>query len=445
VLRASDWVAAPLVSERPLIAYLDFKSPYAYLAVEPTRAMALKLGIQVDWRPLVLDIPSFLGSARLDRSGKVVEQKRSAEQWSGVKYSYFDCRRYASERGITVRGTVKIWNTNLAAIGMLWAQQQGDEILDRYVDGIYEPFWKRELDVEDLDVVHGVLQQAGANLLGFAEYVETQGRQDNETLQAEAFAAGLFGVPSYVVADQIYFGREHLPRIAWHLAGEPGTAPDVGYPVAEVIAPLAGQETSAGQKTLDVCIDFASPLSYLAIAPVLRLAAVGGADVTWHATSRSPLKPPASNLDNDRGALHRRYRAQNLARDIARYAQHPLADIYLPFDTRLARIGLNWVKRAAPAMVGRYVEAMFVRYWRDGQAIDGLADVTQALAAVGVDPEEFARYAGGAGGVEVERSEQALAAWGIMGTPMFFIDGEPFLGRQHLPLIERKLGRVTGP
>ena len=81
---SEDWLVQPLATERELIVYVDFKSPYAYLAIAPTRDLARELDIRIDWRPLVLDIPSFLGSAKLDRSGQVVEQKRSAEQWSGV-------------------------------------------------------------------------------------------------------------------------------------------------------------------------------------------------------------------------------------------------------------------------------------------------------------------------------------------------------------------------
>ena len=88
----------PLDSEAPFIIYLDFKSPYAYLAIEPTRRLLSELDLIADWRPFVLDIPSYLGSAKLGKSGKVAEQNRSPEQWSGVKYAYFDCRRYANLR-----------------------------------------------------------------------------------------------------------------------------------------------------------------------------------------------------------------------------------------------------------------------------------------------------------------------------------------------------------
>ena len=60
-----------LRGEHPLAVYIDLKSPYAYLAIDPTRAMAAAAGVAVDWRPFTLDIPSYLGSAKLDRKGEV--------------------------------------------------------------------------------------------------------------------------------------------------------------------------------------------------------------------------------------------------------------------------------------------------------------------------------------------------------------------------------------
>lgn len=438
--RSEGWVTTPLTSERALIAYVDFKSPYAYLAIQPTRDMARELGVKIDWRPLVLDIPSFLGSARLDRAGNVVEQKRSAEQWSWVKYTYFDCRRYANLRGITIRGTVKIWDTNLAAVGMLWAKQQGDEVLDRYIDAVYEPFWKRELDVEDHAVIRGVLQRAGADLSGFDDYAAGPGRRDNLTLQQAAFAAGIFGVPTYVVGGQLFFGREHLPRVGWHIAGEPGSAPDVGYTVADN-SPVSDQTP---RETLDVCIDFASPLSYLAVGPVLALANATGVSLNWHAISASALKPPGPAItDDDRGGQHRRRRAELLARDVQRYAPHPLPDIYASFDRAFASMGLLWLKRVAPATVDGYVQAVFARYWRNQRGVDSLADVVEVMAVLGVAVEDFRQFAISAGMAEVQSAQEGLRSRGITGTPTFFLDDEPFLGRQHLPLIKRRL--TQGP
>jgi 2-hydroxychromene-2-carboxylate isomerase len=212
----------------PLAVYVDLKSPYAYLAIDPTRAMAASLGVPIDWRPFTLDIPSYLGSATLDEKGKVEKSQRSAQQWSGVKYAYMDARRYANLTGKTVRGTVKIWDSSLAGIAMLWAKRQGAEVLDRFIDAAYTLFWKRELDIEDPDVLEALLGEIGAEVEGFRSYLEGPGRAEHDAQNAAAFDAGVFGVPTYLAADELWFGREHLPRVAWLLGGGVGQAPDVG-------------------------------------------------------------------------------------------------------------------------------------------------------------------------------------------------------------------------
>jgi 2-hydroxychromene-2-carboxylate isomerase len=215
----------PFASDRPLIVYVDFKSPYAFVAVRPTAA----LGNAIDWRPLTLDIPSYLGSARLDDQGKVVESQRSPGQWNAVRYAYRDARRYAALNGLEVRGTTKIWDTTTAGMGLVWAKAQGDAVLARYVELTYERFWKRALDVEDAAVVAAVLAEAGADPRGFAANALGPERARYQEMQRAIFDAGIFGVPGYVVDGEYYFGREHLPRIRWILAGRMGRAPDIAY------------------------------------------------------------------------------------------------------------------------------------------------------------------------------------------------------------------------
>ncbi len=219
----------PLRSEAELIVYIDIKSPYAFIARQPSRALGRRLGISVDWRPLTLDIPSYLGSARLDPQGKVEKSERTPEQWTAVRYAYRDARRYAALSGYTLRGTVKIWDTSLAHIGMAWAKAQGDQVLQGYLDRVYPPFWRRELDVEDPAVIAQALAGAGADLAGFDDFHRVEGRARHDAEQAAIFDAGIFGVPSYVVDGELFFGREHLPRVGWILQGRRGDPPDVAY------------------------------------------------------------------------------------------------------------------------------------------------------------------------------------------------------------------------
>lgn len=160
-----------LRSHARLVAYVDLKSPYAYLALEPTRAMAKAVGVEIDWRPFTLDIPSYLGSAQLAQDGKTVAKaSRSPEQWSGVKYAYHDVRRYASVHGKVVRGTVKIWDSSRAAIALLWARERGR--FDALADVLYPPFWRRELDIEDWNVLEGALAAAGLPTRDFRAWAD---------------------------------------------------------------------------------------------------------------------------------------------------------------------------------------------------------------------------------------------------------------------------------
>ena len=57
----------PFESEAPLIIYIDFKSPYAYLSVAPTREMLSKQNDIADCRKFDMDIPSYLGTDKLDK------------------------------------------------------------------------------------------------------------------------------------------------------------------------------------------------------------------------------------------------------------------------------------------------------------------------------------------------------------------------------------------
>lgn len=203
--------------EATLKLYIDYKSPYAYLAKDPAYALAAETGVEIDWLPYVLDIPAYLGSAKVDGSGTVLEQSRNAHQWRRVKYSYMDVRREANRVGLTIRGTQKIWDSALAGIGLLWAKRHG--AFRGYNDEVFARFWKRELDIESVDALKDVLARAGADVAGFGAYAGGEGRRELAAVQAAAESQGVFGVPSFLFPDgALYWGREHFPRIREMLA-----------------------------------------------------------------------------------------------------------------------------------------------------------------------------------------------------------------------------------
>lgn len=191
--------------------YFDYKSPYAYLAQEETHRLQEDFDVQVDWLPYTLDIPSFLGAAEVDETGRVLHEARNAHQWRRVKYSYMDCRREANRRGLVIRGPKKIFDSSIAHIGMLYAKRQSN--FRPYHDRVYERFWQRELDIENPSLIKQVLQEVGLDASGFLDYLHGVGRQEHDRIRTAAEALGVFGVPSYVVNGELFWGAERIVRV----------------------------------------------------------------------------------------------------------------------------------------------------------------------------------------------------------------------------------------
>jgi 2-hydroxychromene-2-carboxylate isomerase len=190
---------------RDLRFYIDYKSPYAYLTKDPVYELEREFGVQFTWLPINLFIPDFLGTV----------EGRNDHQWRRVRYSYMDARRLANRRGLTVRGPQKLFDTALASIGMIYAQRRGT--FRKYNDLTFERFWKRELDIEDVSVIAAALNDAGADGDAFPMQAAAA-REEVTAISCAAEAAGVFGVPSFVVHGELFWGREHLPDIRAMLA-----------------------------------------------------------------------------------------------------------------------------------------------------------------------------------------------------------------------------------
>ncbi len=201
---------------KTITLYSDYKSPYAYLAVAAADRLTRDYGAEVLWRPYILDIPAYLGAAKVDDEGNVLAEERNAHQWRRVKYSYMDVRRYANREGLTIRGPRKIFDSMTAGAGMLYAQAHG--AFRPYHDLVFERFFKRELDIEDTAAVGAILAEAGADTSGWDAYAAGEAPAAVGRIQSAAEEQGVFGVPTFVLDGEIFWGREHLPVIEEMLA-----------------------------------------------------------------------------------------------------------------------------------------------------------------------------------------------------------------------------------
>ena len=184
---------------KPVVrVYTDYKSPYAFVAVRPTYALAEELGVELEWLPYTMRIEEYLGS---------VEQ-RTAHSWLRVRYSYMDARRYANKQGLTLKGPQRVYNGYYASAGMIFAQRTG--IFRPYHDTVFEKFWKRELDIDVRDEVAAVVASVGGDAAAFAAYAEGPGRGEQDAIVAEAEEMGVFGVPMFVFQGELFWGGDRL-------------------------------------------------------------------------------------------------------------------------------------------------------------------------------------------------------------------------------------------
>jgi len=200
------------MAARAVTVYIDYKSPYAYLAKDPAWELEREFDVRLDWLPYTLDIPEFLGTV----------EGRNPHQWRRIRYSYMDARRLANRRGLTVRGPQKLFDSSIAAIGMLYAERH--EVFRKYSDLVFERFWKRALDIEDREAIRVALSEAGAPVASFFDFLDGEGRQAHDRICRQAEEIGVFGVPTFVVDGEIFWGGDRL----WMVREKLGAPPPAG-------------------------------------------------------------------------------------------------------------------------------------------------------------------------------------------------------------------------
>ncbi|MGH7865528.1 MAG: 2-hydroxychromene-2-carboxylate isomerase [Candidatus Binataceae bacterium] len=187
--------------------YSDYKSPFAYLAFDPAFALEQRYRVQVRWIPFVLRIK--------DRGQRSVYSDYKAQ------YSYLDARRWAKQRGLIIRGPRKVYDTQTALIGGLFAHTQG-RLLD-YSRRVYELFFKRELEVDQPEAIVAVIESVGMKSGKFRDYLADEGLRAFARAQEEAAADHAFGVPIFMFEGEPFWGHDRLAVLEERL-GERGLA-----------------------------------------------------------------------------------------------------------------------------------------------------------------------------------------------------------------------------
>jgi predicted DsbA family dithiol-disulfide isomerase len=184
-------------------------------------------------------------------------------------------------------------------------------------------------------------------------------------------------------------------------------------------------------------------LSVRQIGPTCALADELGITIDWQALIVTPSKTPAAPPSgDDRGARHRRFRADYLDLDIARYAADrglSISGLQRRPDSTLAAIGLLWAQRQGPSLARTYVERAFERYCQEAPDIEDERSIRALLTEIESPVSGFEAFLKGDGFTKLARIQLELRDMRVFEVPTYILNGDTFPGRQHLPLIRSRL------
>lgn len=190
----------------------DFASSASLLALKPTLALAGELGVDIAFHPFPTDAPR--GAPTPSATESVAERHARVR----AEYHAKDFVRYAKVQGIEVNRAPAGADSKLASVACLQARRQG--VAKAFVERVFRDFWAGRLEIEDGAAVAEVLAEVGGGAFDPAS-LEAEYDAEREALAER----GLHAVPAYLVADQLFIGRQHLPMIRWLLSGSEGPGP----------------------------------------------------------------------------------------------------------------------------------------------------------------------------------------------------------------------------
>jgi 2-hydroxychromene-2-carboxylate isomerase len=185
----------------------DFGSPNAYLAWHGLQPILARTGANLDISPCLL--------------GGIFKLTNNQAPWMayGNVKGKLDYERLEMTRFITLHGLSKFKmnphfpvNTLLLMRGAVTAKQT--VVLDSYVKAGLAAMWEDGANMSDPEVFSAVMTAAGldgADLLASTQDAAVKSKLAENT--DAAVARGVFGVPTFFVGDEMFFGKDRLDQV----------------------------------------------------------------------------------------------------------------------------------------------------------------------------------------------------------------------------------------
>ena len=129
-------------------------------------------------------------------------------------YFFIEISRFVKKHNLTKFKNNSFFPQNSLNIlrGAIAAKELG--VLKEYVECTMAEMWEKDLNIQDLEVLEKVLDEEGIDHKTILEMIQTKECKDKLIANTSwAVEKGAFGIPTFLIDDQIFFGKDHMDQL----------------------------------------------------------------------------------------------------------------------------------------------------------------------------------------------------------------------------------------
>jgi len=178
--------------------YFDFISPYSYIAHKKIQIIKKEKNINFNYKPILV---GGLHNLQGITAPAFIEPK--------LKHMINDCNLITKKDNFAFMWNSKFPINSLNIIrGYIFIS---DETKDLYLDVIFDAYWKNNLDTSNEKILKTLLEKCKINSNEFFNgIIDSKIKDKLKKTTQEAHDNDIFGVPSFVVNNKIFWGQDRL-------------------------------------------------------------------------------------------------------------------------------------------------------------------------------------------------------------------------------------------
>ena len=178
--------------------YFDFISPYSYIAYKKLKFLNNENNINIIYKPILL--------GGLHKLGGITAPAFNVRKMKNMKN---DCELVAKKNNIEFKWNDKFPVNSLQIMrGYL---SINNELKEKFFDLCFDSYWKENIDLSNSVNIENILNECSIDKKNFFKDIENQKIKDElKKLTNDAFEKDIFGAPTFVVNNKIFWGQDRL-------------------------------------------------------------------------------------------------------------------------------------------------------------------------------------------------------------------------------------------